>query len=340
MGSAWAVLAAAACWATLRVGHPGLRFNLRTNALVLIALGTLITVLAQFNDAHAHIDPVQLSVALGAWIALAALPGIGFVLRSVGALMAIAVAMLGIGRVQAELGWAPMLMWHAVLLAGVIVLGRVLYRWSLCELGSLLLLPVACGWGLYQLDQGSSGLQKMPMIGADSIAVVLILGSMLYSGLTLRKHKLAGDASEAMPKTREQLRQVLLGIFWLLLLIASTIEVVRGLYASFDSGSAQGAGVSIWWSVYAVGSVGLGFKLPKQLRWAGLALLCIVAGKVLLFDTMTLAPTARIIAAITTGLIIIATGVLYTMLVNRLERLNQTEQDDGEEPSEVANDGR
>ena len=337
LGSAWAVLAAAACWATLRVANPGLRFNLRTNALVLIALGTLITVLAQFTDGHAHIDPLQLSVVLCAWIAMAALPGLGFVLRSVGALMAIAVAMLAIGRVQAEQGWAPMLMWHAVLLAGVIVLGRVLYRWSLSELGSLLLLPLACGWGLYQLDQGSSGLQQTPMIGADSIAVLLILGSMLYSGLTLCKRMLADDASEAMPETREQLRNVLLGGFWLMLLIASTIEVVRGLHASFDSGSAQGAGVSIWWSVYAVGSVGLGFRLPRQLRWSGLALLCIVAGKVLLFDTMTLAPTARIIAAITTGLIIIATGVLYTMLVNRLERQDGEHNEGDADASEVTN---
>ncbi len=337
LGTAWAVLAAAACWATLRVAHPGLRLNLRTNALVLIAMGTLITVLAQFTDGHAHIDPVQLSVVLCAWIAISALPGLGFVLRSVGAFMAIAVAMLAIGRVQAEQGWAPVLMWDAVLLGTVIVLGRVLYRWSLSELGSLLLLPVACGWGLYQIDQGSAGLQQTPMIGADSIAMVLILGSMLYSGLTLRKRMLADDASEAMPETREQLRHVLLGGFWLLLLIASTIEVVRGLYASFDSGSAQGAGVSIWWSVYAVGSVALGFRLPKQLRWAGLALLCIVAGKVLLFDTMMLAPTARIIAAITTGLIIIATGVLYTMLVNRLERQDGEHNEGDADASDVTN---
>ncbi len=45
---------------------------------------------------------------------------------------------------------------------------------------------------------------------------------------------------------------------------------------------------------------------PKAFEW----LLLIVAGKVLLSDTMTLAPKPRIIA----------TGVLYTMLVIRLER--------------------
>ncbi len=345
LGCAWVALAALGAWFTLPLTRANLQQNLRINAIILLSIASLILTLDQLDHGQPRINPVEMVIVLIGWAAIAALPRAGCALRTTSAALAIVAALLALGRLEQTQGIEAMLVWQSVLLGAVVLLGKYLFRWSLSEMGSALILLLACVWGIHELVRGPATLTQPPLSGLDALAVALMLSTILYAGLTLTKRRLADDAPKPeFADLRRTLTNALLGAFWLVLLLASTLEIIRALHAFFDSSSAQGAGVSIWWSVYAVASVALGFRLPRPLRWAGLTLLCIVAAKVLLFDTMTLAPTARIIAAITVGLIIIATGVLYTKLVERLSGLTNPNSDESgsnhePDPGEVASPG-
>lgn len=319
MGLYWSLLAVGVLWALRAsiLGH--LRFVLRINALVMLGLGTCIGVASQFTDSGGVISPAEVAVLLGAWLAFALLAGAGYVHRTIGASVAVGLILLALGRIGQDHGADRMLLWQAVAIGCVSLAGARLWRWSLMEIAAVLSMIFACAWGLDELRHWDGLLTRVPIIGYGSITSFNLLTIMLGVGLTIVRIRLAADAIGDVRGFRTALSSTLLCAAWLLALIVSTLEIVRLMHQWFDSSSAQGAGVSIWWSVFAVTSVAMGFRLARALRWAGLTLLCIVAGKVLLLDTMTLAPTGRIIASITVGLIIIATGVLYTWLVKRLE---------------------
>lgn len=318
VGSAWAVLGAAAAWAALRIGAAGLGQVMRINAIVMVSIGSLVALAGQFAGQKPLISPVEMTIVLLGWVAIAALPRAGFMLRTTSAGLALGAGLVALGRIEQVHSVQAMLSAQAaLLLAGGLIGGR-LRRWSLRELVSLYTLLLVLVWGIDELRSGADVLTYTPLATLDSLAVGLLLAGMLMTGLALRTARSEDEPGVDTDDVRAVFSSAMLGGFWLILLVASTLEVVRAAHATMDSGSAQGAAVSIWWSVYAIASVTLGFRLPRQLRWAGLTLLLIVAGKVLLFDTMTLAPTARVVAAITVGLIIITTGVLYTWLVKRL----------------------
>lgn len=319
MGLYWSLLGVGVLWALRASIFGHLRLVLRINALVMLGLGTCIGVASQFTDPGEVISPTEVAVLLGAWLAFASLAGAGYVHRTIGSSVAVGLILLALGRIGQDHGADRMLLWQAVAIGGVSLAGARLWRWSLMELAGVLSMLFACAWGLDELRHWDGLLTRVPMIGYGSITSFILLTIMLGVGLTIVRIRLAADAIGDVRGFRTALSSTLLCASWLLALIVSTLEIVRLLHQWFDSSSAQGAGVSIWWSVFAVASVAMGFRLARSLRWAGLTLLCIVAGKVLLLDTMTLAPTGRIIASITVGLIIIATGVLYTWLVKRLE---------------------
>jgi hypothetical protein len=319
VGVFWAILGAGVIWSLRAHLFDQLRPVLRINAIVMLALGTGMGVIAQVNDPSGLINPIEIGVLAMAWVAFAAVPGAGFVWRTAGASLVILMVLIALGRIEQNHSFEHMLLWDAIVIAGVIAVGRWLSRWSLTELGAALLLVLACAWGFSEFRAGGAALTRVPIIGLGSLTSYIILATMLAGGLMVTRLKIASDAIGDVRELRQLLQSVMLCGSWILALGVTTLEVVRVMHQWFDSGSAQGAGVSIWWSIFAVVSIALGFRITRSLRWAGLTLLCIVAGKVLLLDTMTLEPTGRIVASITVGLIIIATGVLYTWLVKRLQ---------------------
>lgn len=76
---------------------------------------------------------------------------------------------------------------------------------------------------------------------------------------------------------------------------------------------------SVYWSAYGVALVLLGFRAKSAAcRYAGLALLALTVGKVLLIDLATVDQLWRIISFIVSGLLLIATSVAYARLAPRL----------------------
>jgi hypothetical protein len=94
-----------------------------------------------------------------------------------------------------------------------------------------------------------------------------------------------------------------------------TLEIDRALYSS----DAWLAGLSVYWGLYAVVIVGLGFVgRASGIRYAGLGLLTVTAIKVLFIDLRGADSMARVISFLACGLLLIATSVAYAKLAPRL----------------------
>lgn len=320
LGPAWLIIAALGCWISARIKN----FPLRINTYILSGLAMCITLAAQLKQNNnpgfdLDIHTISMVIAAIAWIMIAAVPSSDFITRAVSTTLAAISALIAIAKLNETMGTPEMLLFQSIALATMILLGKRLYAWSLNEIASTLTLLLTLGWAIYEISLGSSAIQGTPFLRTDSLAVLAILITLYMGAKTTLTRSKANDAPDELESSRQSLTTACFVMLWFLFLAASTLEVVRTTRMIFDTGSARGASISIWWSLYAITSVAAGFKLHKTLRWAGLSLMGIVAVKVLLIDTMTLAPPARVVAAITVGLIIIATGVLYTRLVAATE---------------------
>ncbi|MEE2973177.1 MAG: DUF2339 domain-containing protein [Planctomycetota bacterium] len=79
------------------------------------------------------------------------------------------------------------------------------------------------------------------------------------------------------------------------------------------------AGLSIWWALYAIGLVVVGFvRGAPPVRHAGLVLLGLTAGKFLILDLRGTEPEQRVVSALGIGLLMVGTSVVYARFGRRL----------------------
>ena len=284
-----------------------------------------------FSDLPIDIRVIPMLIAALAWASIAALPKASYILRTTSATLVVLSGAIALGRIDYVFDTPTMLLAQAGYIGALLFLSKRLFAWSLVEIASTSAVILVSGWCIYMLGVNGDTLKLYPLMTINSYATIGMLAVVFYAARALITRALPQDAPEDLdlPTSRVWLSNLLLGMLWFFMLIASSIEIIRATNLFFDTDSALGAAISIWWSIYAVASISLGFKLPRQLRWAGLTLLCLVGAKVLLLDTMTLAPAARIIASITVGLIIIATGVVYSRMV---ESLIKSDADNSDTP--------
>ncbi len=318
LGPALVVLAAIAGWVSVGVRIRGLR----TNAFVLAGIGTGIALVGQFAiSGYATIEPeinaISMVIMGVAWSGLAAMRGAAFGARWVCASLAVGAGVVAIGQTVESLGTPEALVLGVLYTAVVAALGIRLVRWALMEIAAVLLCVMVLGWAAYSMNLGSGVFDGSPIVHWGFVSAILGVAVAVGVGLGIPKLAAFDDAPESFLDTRRLLRKVAFGLGWALLLASTSIEAERGARAIFVDGAVRGAGVSIWWSLFAVGSVVAGFRMTPALRWAGLGLLGAVAFKVLAFDTQVLNLPARVVAAISVGLVIIGTGVIYARLAEK-----------------------
>jgi uncharacterized membrane protein len=86
-----------------------------------------------------------------------------------------------------------------------------------------------------------------------------------------------------------------------------------------NAAMARQTGLSIYWGVFAIGLVLLGFaKRIAGCRYAGLALLVITVGKVLTLDMAEVRYVWRVVSFLGVGLLLVATSIGYTKFSSRL----------------------
>lgn len=78
-------------------------------------------------------------------------------------------------------------------------------------------------------------------------------------------------------------------------------------------------GLSIYWGVFAIGLVALGFWRPRAfVRYAGLGLLGVTLAKVLLIDLSEVRYLYRVLSLLAVGLLLIVTSIAYAKLATKL----------------------
>ncbi|MCA9292022.1 MAG: DUF2339 domain-containing protein, partial [Phycisphaerales bacterium] len=88
---------------------------------------------------------------------------------------------------------------------------------------------------------------------------------------------------------------------------------------AFDVQSRVLTGLSVYWAMYAIVLVVIGFvRAVPAMRYAGLGLLGLTVGKVLIVDMAGVEPIYRVASAVIVGILLVATSVLYARVAPRL----------------------
>jgi len=96
-----------------------------------------------------------------------------------------------------------------------------------------------------------------------------------------------------------------------------------------DEPNARQTGVSIFWGLYAIALLAVGFRRRSaMIRYVGLALLTLTVGKVLVIDLARVPTVYRVVSFLGVGLLLVATSVAYTKLAPKL--LGTSEPTDSE----------
>ncbi len=321
--------AIAAAWSWVCFAPPIRRgFNaidrpaLAVNALVLAGLGTLVSLGAHISlsDAGAFlaVDLSVLALVTAAWVAIALLPGLGYAGRSVAGGVISAMIVIACVSLQPQHGIEFSL--AATSIAGVLVvfLSGVLRRWSACEFGVALLLLPLLSWLVIAPARSKELVEAVPFTHAVSLTSFVAIAGLVYAWRIAPRLPIDLDAPRSLGLFRVWVATLSSRVASVVLFAWSSLEVVRGARIVFEDTTYRGAALSAWWSVFAVSCVWIGLRGIRSIRWVGLALLLITAGKVLVLDTMTLSAPARVAAAMVVGLVMVTGGVLYARVSKKV----------------------
>ena len=116
----------------------------------------------------------------------------------------------------------------------------------------------------------------------------------------------------------------------LLVFVYATLEMNTFLNAYVPG--LRAGGVSVLWSLFALGFVLAGIlRAVRALRFLGLGLFAVTAGKVFLADLAHLAPVYRIVAFIALGVLLLAGSFVYLRFRVRFQT-EETETEEGVKP--------
>lgn len=184
---------------------------------------------------------------------------------------------------------------HALDVIGLSVLALNIWMWAMGFLG----------YGEYFKEDASAFRHPGLWVG------LMITGSLVGSSAWLLKSKRA--TARAVPWTAS-------GLAAAFALVCTSLEVARSarILVPGDA-TAQAAAVSVWWGLFGVGLIVLGFLVRvAPVRHAGLALMCVAVGKALLFDLAEVAPEWRVASMLGLGLLILGVALAYFKVSARL----------------------
>lgn len=324
MGAAWCVLAVTGAWLGARL----LRLGLSLGAAGLLCIGTLITGLSGLSAANtaetAHFladlglawsDWSWAMVLVGAcWVVAAKLLAQNVEHRSIGAFLAIAALSLAIFGDESPMQ-TVVLVW-AILYATAALLGLLLTKWRLLELAIGFTFTNGIAWVGVVWNDGWPGPEGMPILHGLFITGAIIASTLGGGAWLLARTESAPDASSLGDGRLALMRTGFIGCGAMTLIVTS-LEVMRITELVYpDEAAARSAALSIWWSLFAVATIAMGIaRRASAVRWAGLLLIAVAAGKVLLVDLSTLTPMWRIVGSAVVGMVLLAAGIAYAWLM-------------------------
>jgi uncharacterized membrane protein len=330
---------AIAAWATLVCGVIwGLAWRLRSVGLgVLAGVGTAAVLALASGAQNSGLDRLRsdrvLGLVLGPWsVVIAMIAGVwglgawvcaGWSSRRaaavgeavVGCAIGGGLAMMLIPDVPTSDGSSLIVYWSII--AAVLMVAHAAWRRTLpAGLGLAALAVAAAGWVYY-----------FPLLGwRETTAPVLLHPGLwlavLLSGLgwgaeawLRREGTDAGNARLALVRMR-----VIAAAIGLLLFTATSLEVARLSQRLFATDqTSQNAAVSIWWGLFAMVLLGIGFaRRVAVVRHIGLGLLGLATAKAIMVDLREVSPEWRVASFIGLGLLMLAVAVVYARANRRL----------------------
>jgi uncharacterized membrane protein len=146
----------------------------------------------------------------------------------------------------------------------------------------------------------------------------LLLGALLVLPSLAPLEGVDQATSRSLERTAKVLAMII--VWW-----AGTLEIDRAFATRFvatrfgDPELAKQMGISLYWSLLAIGAIVAGFRLRASwLRYFGLALFAVTLVKVGAVDISQVRYGYRVLSALGLGLLLLATSVLYGRLTPRL----------------------
>jgi hypothetical protein len=199
----------------------------------------------------------------------------------------------------------------------MLVIGRMRKLWTTIVGGWMLIAVASIAW--LTLDTlvpriGDGLTAAVPFFNLQFAVGVLLIALLAHAGLTSQR------SVEITPsfahRTLEQMTPFGLGLIAAIVIWLGSLEIDRLL--AHEPMSRQ-TGLSVYWGLCGIVLVVLGFaRRAAMCRYAGLALLTVTVLKVLFVDLAHVDNIARVISFLVSGLLLIATSILYTRLAPRL----------------------
>ncbi|MBX3357826.1 MAG: DUF2339 domain-containing protein [Phycisphaeraceae bacterium] len=300
-----------------------------------IAAGRLV-LLRRWLDAPA-IDFAGLHLTW--WTALMAIAGISWfacarlllVSWSGWRRVAVAAAAVGMVLVMASVlnahEAAPVsVVWLAV---GVVVacLHRLERRLALDVIGSTAVVAAMAPWAVEYVPEGY--FESGATIGLHGGLLIALTICAVLTGLGWEGREQEGRPGPSVPGLKAGLWSIAGGF----LLVATSFEVARAAGILASDSTARLAAVSVWWGLFAVGAIVIGFtRRVPGLRYAGLGLLGLAACKAVVYDLAEAPQTWRVASFVGLGLLMLLVAVGYSRVSARVSGPARAGDDGGRPP--------
>lgn len=188
-------------------------------------------------------------------------------------------------------------------------------------------------WVISIVNRDWSSIPDPPGLHRGLVVAILLAAEFAWAAWTLTPPLPADRASDPdLLDRRAAIRGLGLGMATLLIFTATSFEAARLAGLLFTDRTSQLAAVSLWWGVFSIALLVIGFlpvttgradpfstrhtlgKLPRQ---TGLALLGLATAKALFYDTAQVSLGWRVISVLALGLLMLAVGVVYARLTER-----------------------
>lgn len=335
------------CWLTIAVLAIAANFLESRLYLDYIGLACLaLTAFGALTMGSVAPRPPALATVLGlqisSWTVLVALLGAAWlgaarmllVRRQPGALpLAVTAAAIGvvlldcapvIGHLPAEMG-AVAWSWLGIAVL-VIAANFIESRLYLDYIGLGALALAALGWCLAYPLHGWNTFNGAPFLHPG-----LWFGVLFTVVIALHHFAVRGEGRS--PGLTAHLKQTTYAAALLALLVATSFEIARTATVLVTDPTAKGAALSVYWAVYSIGLLMLGFwRKTPPIRYAGLALMAVGACKVVFIDMATVSQGWRIVSFIGLGLLMLGVAVGYAKLTKTLESVKDANDPEKADP--------
>ena len=156
----------------------------------------------------------------------------------------------------------------------------------------------------YQLD-------FIPIINNSFVASLVLTMSVALGGYLYWKNMVIIDPIE---RNTHVILLVTVNILSVFMVSAEVIRFFdyRDMLSNINSDSAKILVLTVFWALYSIGVIGSGiWKSVKEIRIVGLVLLFLVLFKLFAFDVRELETGYRVVAFISLGILLLATGLMY-----------------------------